>query len=196
MNTLASRTRFGDFELDAERGTLVRNGRRVRIQPQPLRVLAYLADRPGAVVTRDELRQAIWDQATFVEFDQGLNYCIRQIRQALHDDAAKPIFIETLKKRGYIFIAPVERVGDAAPEAAAPPVRASRARLAVYAALGVAAVALVGALLLIRQKPRSIAYTQLTNFNNAAFSPAISPDGRMIAFLVGSDTGFPFKGEI
>src|SRR5262245_48228016 len=147
MNTPASRTRFGDFELDAERGTLVRNGRRVRIQPQPLRVLTYLADRPGAVVTRDELRQAIWDQATFVEFDQGLNYCVRQIRQALNDDAVKPVFIETVKKRGYIFIAPVERV--AAADAA--PVRPSRTRLALYAALAVAVVALTAALLLVRQ---------------------------------------------
>ena len=110
------RARFGEFELDSERGTLVRNGRRVRIQPQPLRVLTYLIDRAGAVVTRDDLRQAIWDQATFVEFDQGLNYCIRQIRQALNDDAIKPVFIETLKKLGYQFIAPVERKAGPAAE--------------------------------------------------------------------------------
>jgi DNA-binding winged helix-turn-helix (wHTH) protein/Tol biopolymer transport system component len=195
MSARTRRTRFGDFELDSERGTLVRDGRRVRIQPQPLRVLAYLVERAGTVVTRDELRQAIWDQATFVEFDQGLNYCIRQIRQALHDDAVKPVYVETLKKRGYAFIAPVEHLS----ETAVPVVRPSRVRLALYPALAVAAVAvvaLVAAAALLRQKPRSIAYTQLTSFNNAAFSPAISPDGRMIAFLVGSDIGFPFKGEI
>src|SRR5580765_5574899 len=116
MRADARRARFGDFELDAESGTLLRQGRRVRLQPQPLRVLALLVERAGEVVSRDDIRRAIWDQATFVEFDQGLNYCIRQIRQALNDDAGTPAFVETLKKRGYIFIAPVERIGEPDPE--------------------------------------------------------------------------------
>ena len=107
MNAHARRARFGDFELDAQSGTLLRQGRRVRLQPQPLRVLALLVERAGEVVSRDDIRRTIWDQATFVEFDQGLNYCIRQIRQALNDDAVKPAFVETLKKRGYIFGATV-----------------------------------------------------------------------------------------
>ena len=79
MNARAPRLRFGDFELDPGSATLFRGSRRVRIQPQPLRVLAILVDRAGEVVSREELRDAVWDQATFVEFDQGLNYCIRQI---------------------------------------------------------------------------------------------------------------------
>src|SRR6516162_4599950 len=119
MNAHAGRTRFGNFELDATSGTLLRDGRRLRIQPQPLRVLAYLVDHAGEVVSRDDLRQAIWDQSTFVEFDQGLNYCISQIRQALGDDAAEPVFIETLKKRGYQFIAPVEPIVPAPQETVA-----------------------------------------------------------------------------
>jgi TolB-like protein/Tfp pilus assembly protein PilF len=116
MNARAGRTRFGNFELDAGSGTLLRDGRRVRIQPQPLRVLVFLVDHAGRFVSREDLRQAIWDRATFVEFDQGLNYCIRQIRQALGDVAAEPVFIETLKKRGYQFIAPVERIAGPALE--------------------------------------------------------------------------------
>src|SRR5215470_21738 len=149
MNARPGRTRFGNFELDARSGTLLRDGRRIRIQPQPLRVLAFLVDHAGQVVSRDDLRQAIWDQATFVEFDQGLNYCIRQIRQALGDDATEPVFIETLKKRGYQFIAPVERivagprepvvVTVAEPDRVAPPPESRRTWLptAVYAAVGV-----------------------------------------------------------
>jgi len=94
------RLRFAQFELDLDARELRRDGRPVRIQPQPLRVLEILVTQAGTLVTREELRQQVWDEATFVEFDQGLNYCIRQIRLALGDDAATPVFIETLKKRG------------------------------------------------------------------------------------------------
>jgi DNA-binding winged helix-turn-helix (wHTH) protein len=105
------RLRFAQFELDLDARELLRDGRPVRIQPQPLRVLEILVVQAGTLVTREELRQRVWDEATFVEFDQGLNYCIRQIRLALGDDAATPLFIETLKKRGYRFTARVEVVG-------------------------------------------------------------------------------------
>jgi DNA-binding winged helix-turn-helix (wHTH) protein/Tol biopolymer transport system component len=207
MNARAGRTRFANFELDAVSGTLLRDGRRVRIQPQPLRVLSFLVDHAGEVVSRDDLRQAIWDQATFVEFDQGLNYCIRQIRQALGDDAGEPAFIETLKKRGYQFIAPVERIvaGTQEPVAVAvaepdvpPSSEAGRTRLwaGVYAAAAVAIVAALAVRVLVRRETPSVTYTQITSFNNAAFSPALSPDGRTIAFMVGSDVGFPLTGEI
>src|SRR5215831_5361384 len=108
------RLRFAQFELDLETRELLRSGRPVRIQPQPLRVLEMLVVQAGTLVSREELRQRIWDEATFVEFDQGLNYCIRQIRLALGDDAATPVFIETLKKRGYRFTARVEVVDGSA----------------------------------------------------------------------------------
>ncbi len=88
-------------------GKLFRNGRPVKIQPQPLRVLGILVERSGQIVTREELRALIWGSTTFVEFDQGLNYCMHQIRQALGDDANAPLTIETLPKQGYRLIAPV-----------------------------------------------------------------------------------------
>ena len=106
------RLRFAQFELDLGARELLRDGRPIRIQPQPLRVLEILVAHRGKVVSREELRQRIWDETTFVEFDQGLNYSIRQIRLALGDDAANPVFVETLKKRGYRFAARVEEVGD------------------------------------------------------------------------------------
>src|SRR5262252_9262515 len=115
MDTHTRRRRFGRFELDLRSGTLLKDGRRVRLQPQPSRVLTMLVARSGDVISREELRHAIWDSATFVEFDQGLNYCIRQIRQALGDDATEPVYVETIKKVGYQFIAPVQIVELHAP---------------------------------------------------------------------------------
>src|SRR3984957_18697682 len=99
--------RFGDFEFDSLSGKLFLDGIRLKIQPQPLRVLAVLLERPGEIVSREQLRTRVWGYATFVEFDQGLNYCIRQIRVALRDGASEPHYIETLPKQGYRFIAPV-----------------------------------------------------------------------------------------
>src|SRR5277367_6693932 len=101
------RLRFGDFEFDLLSGKLFRKNRPVKIQPQPLRVLGVLLERAGEIVPREQLRTRVWGDATFVEFDQGLNYCIRQIRLALHDGASEPVFIETLPKQGYRFIARV-----------------------------------------------------------------------------------------
>jgi DNA-binding winged helix-turn-helix (wHTH) protein len=99
--------RFGDYELDSHSSRLIRDGRPVKIQPQPLRVLGVLVERPGEIVSREELQARIWGDVTFVEFDQGLNYCIRQIRLALGDEASEPVYVETLPKKGYRFIAPV-----------------------------------------------------------------------------------------
>jgi DNA-binding winged helix-turn-helix (wHTH) protein len=101
------RLRFGDFEFDSLSGRLFRGERPVKIQPQPLRVLAALVERAGEIVSREHLRARIWGDSTFVEFDQGLNYCIRQIRVALRDGSSKPLYIETLPKQGYRFIARV-----------------------------------------------------------------------------------------
>lgn len=99
-------TQFGQFAFDPTAGTLTRNFVPVRLAPQPARVLALLVQRAGDVVTRDELRQQIWGTDTFVDFERGLNFCIAQIRSALGDSADSPLYVETLPKRGYRFIAP------------------------------------------------------------------------------------------
>jgi DNA-binding winged helix-turn-helix (wHTH) protein/tetratricopeptide (TPR) repeat protein len=100
--------RFGAFELDLRSGELRKDGEIVKLTPQPFKVLTLLARRSGEVVSRDEMRQQIWCGDTFVDFDQGLNFCIRQIREALGDDAEAPQYIETLPRRGYRFRLPVE----------------------------------------------------------------------------------------
>lgn len=104
--------RFGAFELHLHSGELRRHGDLVKLPPQPFKVLEALVRRGGEVVTRDEIREQVWHGDTFVDFDQGLNFCIRQIREALGDNAESPQFIETLPRRGYRFVAPVGS-GDA-----------------------------------------------------------------------------------
>jgi len=100
--------RFGTFELDLDAGVLHRHGRRVPLQEQPARILGVLVSRPGEVVTREELRQLVWTDDTFVEFDASLNAAITKIRRALGDSASAPRFVETLPKRGYRFLADVQ----------------------------------------------------------------------------------------
>ena len=102
-----SRLRFGEFDLDLEHYELRKKGRPVRLQLQPCKVLSALASRPGELVTREELKRQIWNGTTFVDFEQGLNFCVRQIRLALDDDAESPKFIETVPRRGYRFVFPV-----------------------------------------------------------------------------------------
>jgi DNA-binding winged helix-turn-helix (wHTH) protein/TolB-like protein len=108
----SGRFRFGLFEFDLATRELRREGVLVRLQSQPAQVLGCLVARSGQVVSREELRAAVWDAETFVDFDRGLNFCIAQIRLALDDDSANPRYIRTLPKRGYQFIAPVEGVGE------------------------------------------------------------------------------------
>jgi len=107
--------RFGLYEADAATGELRKNGRKLKLQEQPFRVLMLLLERPGAVITREEVRLALWPADTFVDFDHGLNTAVNKLRDALDDAAANPRFIETLARRGYRFIAPVEVVGGPAP---------------------------------------------------------------------------------
>ncbi len=104
--------RFGAFEADEKTGELRKQGRRLALQGQPLQVLLLLLSRPGELVTRAEIQQAIWSEGTFVDFDHGLNTAINKIREALGDSAASPQYVETLAKRGYRFVAPVEVHGQ------------------------------------------------------------------------------------
>jgi DNA-binding winged helix-turn-helix (wHTH) protein len=114
--------RFGSFELDEEAGQLRRDGAPVRLPPQPFRLLVLLVSRAGELVTREEIRQQLWGTDTYVDFDQGVNFCIKQVRTILHDDAERPLYVETVPRRGYRFIAPIERP---APSVSAKPLRSS-----------------------------------------------------------------------
>ncbi len=111
--------RFGAFELDLEGGELRKSGVLIHLPPQPLKVLALLARQAGQAITREEIRQQVWGDETFVDFEQGLNHCIKQIRTALGDDAEAPRYIQTLPRRGYRFLAPVEGAAAPAPSPAA-----------------------------------------------------------------------------
>src|SRR5262249_14611257 len=102
--------RFGVFEVDLRAGELRRNGVKIKLQEQPFQILAVLLERPGEIVTREELQQKLWSNDTFVDFDNSLNKAINKIREAVGDSADNPRFVETMARRGYRFIAPVESV--------------------------------------------------------------------------------------
>src|SRR5215472_2174418 len=107
--------RFGAFDLDLSAGGLRKDGAKVKLQDQPLQILALLLEHPGQIVTRDELRKRLWPDDTFVDYDHSLNKGVNKLRDALEDSADHPRFIETIPKRGYRFIADVT--------AAEPPVK-------------------------------------------------------------------------
>ena len=100
--------RFGPYELDPEAHVLRKGGTPIRLQEQPWLVLCALVEKPGSVVTRDELQKRLWPEGTFVDFEQSLNKAVNKLREALSDSADKPRYIETLARQGYRFIAPVE----------------------------------------------------------------------------------------
>src|SRR3569833_208223 len=112
ISSVMSIIRFGEFELDEQSLELHRNGAPIHLQQQPARVLAFLLNHRGSVVTREQIRLAIWGQETFVDFEQGLNFCIRQIRLALTDQALPPLHIETLPRLGYRFIGSIHKDDD------------------------------------------------------------------------------------
>jgi DNA-binding winged helix-turn-helix (wHTH) protein/Tol biopolymer transport system component len=217
------RLRFGDFEFDSPAGRLFRGDRPVKVQPQPLRVLSVLLEKAGETVSREELRARIWGDGTFVEFDQGLNYCIRQIRVALRDGASEPVYIETLPKQGYRFIARVDVAPDgpdlqavdpagsqlepangrviqsldgplqpAKPDpifvSPAPIVRRVCAPLLGFGVFAVLAIGTALAYFFLPPHSTGVKYTQLTDFTDSAVAPALSPDGRMVAFIRGSSS--------
>jgi DNA-binding winged helix-turn-helix (wHTH) protein len=106
------RYRFGVFEANAATGELRRQGLRVKLNAQPFQVLLMLLERPGTVLTREEISRALWPDGTFVDYEHGVNSAVNRIREALGDKAGHPRFVETLARRGYRFVAPVERLGQ------------------------------------------------------------------------------------
>src|SRR5258708_23797711 len=151
--------RFGASECDYTAGEPGKDGVKVRLQEQPFQILTLLLKRPGEVVTREEVRQALWPGDTFVDFDVGLNSAVKRLRDALSDSADSPRFVETLPRRGYRFIAPLEAPPvslPAAPQAPPRPALPPRSRLRPWggAAAVVAAVALVAGLIVTGTWPR------------------------------------------
>ncbi len=114
----AARYRFGAFEADAVTGELRRQGVRIKLNAQPFQVLLMLLERPGDLLTREEISRRLWPDGTFVDYEHGVNSAVNRIREALGDTASHPRFLETLARRGYRFVAPVERIGPSEPERA------------------------------------------------------------------------------
>src|SRR5215467_9567464 len=103
------RIAFDNLEMDLRSGELLKNGKRLRLQPQPFRFLALLVQNPGEVLTRDELRQELWPGQTFVDFEHGLAAAVNKVRDVIGDSAEEPRYIETLPKRGYRFIGKIRQ---------------------------------------------------------------------------------------
>lgn len=106
---------FGDFSIDPHAGELFKKGTKIKLQQQPFQVLAILLERPGDLVTREELRERIWPADTFVDFDHSLNTAVKKLRQALGDGTQKPRFVETLPRKGYRFLGTVKGAAEVAP---------------------------------------------------------------------------------
>ncbi|HET8924768.1 MAG TPA: winged helix-turn-helix domain-containing protein [Candidatus Acidoferrum sp.] len=186
------KARFGPYEVDFRAGELLKNGRKIRLQDQPLQILAMLLEQPGGAVTREELRERLWPTDTFVDFDHGLNNAINKLRDALNDSAETPRFIETLPRRGYRFIAEVQNgapltepspvstpSGELPPPitssqptpemAVGPPHRRLKKLWFAAAALGLVAALLLG--LNLRQRQRLFASSAPTRIQSIAVIP-------------------------
>ena len=193
--------RFGVFELDPKAGELRKKGMKIRLQGQPVDILVMLLERPGETVTREELQEKLWPADTFVDFEQGLNNAMKRLRAALDDDAESPHFIETLPRRGYRFIAPVESAGIGklqveAPNDGVPKQASKRSRTLRLAILFGGCVLLLGAgfylykLRKVSEPPGQRTLTRVTFDDGLQIGATWSPDGRYIAFS--SDRGGKF----
>src|SRR5215510_5067508 len=188
-NSPARVVRFSTFEVNLQTGELRKQGQKLKLQEQPFQVLAALLERPGEVVTREELRSKLWPADTFVDFDHGLNATIRPLRDALGDSAEAPIFVETLARRGYRFIAPVDGChvpGGIAVAAASARKKSSFSHtwlgIAFLSALVI--VALPWGLRRYSWRRADVIERKLTasSFENSVTSAAISPDRRYLAY--------------
>jgi DNA-binding winged helix-turn-helix (wHTH) protein len=198
---------FGEFKLDCDRFELRRQGQILRLEKKPLELLILLAACEGRLVTRTEISQSLWGSEVFVDTEHGINTAIRKIRRVLDDDPEQPRFVQTVTGKGYRFIAPVataETLGAAFPTVKQPEpgpiVSAAPSRKHPTATITASACALlviigVAAYRSLLLRPPEIKYTQLTDFTDSAVAPALSPDGRMLAFIRGND-GFLSADQI
>jgi eukaryotic-like serine/threonine-protein kinase len=191
--TTGAPIRFGIFELDPLSGELQKAGVPIRLAPQPARVLTLLASHAGEVITREQIRDQLWDKETYVDFDHGLNHCIAQIRTALSDDADTPRYVQTVPRRGYRFVAavtPVDKESDVPAEPPPKPAEPQRTRrfwvgLAAGLAIGLLAVGIYA----LRDKPgepplRRFAITPAARLHvtSSNTDTVIAPDGQKIAY--------------
>ena len=203
------RLAFGPFEYDELSGTLIKHGIRVRLQGKPLQILLLLVSQPGQVISRDDLKYALWQGRTFVDFEQGLNSAVNKLRQTLGDSAEQPRYVETLPGRGYRFIAPLRTVVTQAvlemPAAALlrikPKFARQTARWRIVASCLALAALVVSGYWLIQPLGHPIETPQTMRF--AVLPPsgfalegaasrqsfALSPDGNRLAFTAMDSSG-------
>ena len=205
--TLRTVIRFGPFTLDGSSGELRNGPTRLKVPDQSIAVLQALLEQPGELVTREALRDRLWGADTFVDFEAGLNAAVRRLREALHDSADKPSYIETLPRRGYRFVAPVDGVPSGSAEAQARDIQApatpaagarrNRARHALLATLGIAAI---GAAVWIGRgwsgrastAPDLLKPMPITRFPGLELDPAIAPNAPLVAFAWEGEHGDNF----
>ncbi len=204
-STPSRRIHFGKFEIDLESGELFKEGRPIHLQGQPVQILLMLLEKPGRVVTREELQQRLWPKDTFVDFEHSLNAAIKRLREALNDSAEEPRYIETLPRRGYRFNFPVSIPQPEAIEEPPIDLRITDRCISLSAEVKVAetsrhqgklvwALAVVASLLVvisvlywIRQPTNpgsetALAPVPFTTYPGVEWGPSFSPDGNQVAF--------------
>ena len=175
--------RFGVFEADLAAGELRREGSLVKLQGQPFRLLVLLLERPGAIITREEVRAALWADGSFVDFEYGVNTAIKKVRYALGDSADNPRFIQTLPRKGYRFIAPVTAEGAMPSPVAVPAVAASPKGRRAWLMVAALAAMLASGLWLLRPRPAPLTFpVPLAPYLGSEWGAAFSPDGNRVAF--------------